>query len=393
MAPEMPSIHVYRRKWRDKQKREIVAKTYSAQIRFSREGRAFLRDTGETNERKAREAARRIADKIAETELVARASDVLTVKRMFAKWVDEYGHRLRSADDIKWQIQKLADGVGLETEVETISNKTIHGFVQGQKAVGASVFVVNRCLETFRSILNYAALRWEAPVKVIAWKSFMQREPRERNVYLSPEEARALVAACPRHIGLAVLWSLYTGARLDETQTLTWERVDRRHGFVEVLTKAKGEEPVYRTIWLSDKSDSVLRSASCDETGHPKLVFEGQLVFDLTNRRRHWEAARKAIGRPELRFHDLRHVCASWLRQYARSDLKLIGRAVGHSNASTTSRYAHVHDLEVVEAFKRLPDLGLPGAMHETDGVRLSSEAINSAAQIENKLAEGAIDQ
>jgi len=70
--------------------------------------------------------------------------------------------------------------------------------------------------------MNYAAEMWEESIRVISWRKMMQEEGSTREVYLSPEEARRLMERLPSHIALAFAFSLYTGMRLDELETLIW---------------------------------------------------------------------------------------------------------------------------------------------------------------------------
>jgi integrase len=56
-----------------------------------------------------------------------------------------------------------------------------------------------------------------------------------------------------------------------------------------------------------------------------------------------WRAITKAAGITGLRIHDLRHSFASQLASGGAS-LPLIGALLGHSNPTTTHRYAHLFD-------------------------------------------------
>jgi integrase len=51
--------------------------------------------------------------------------------------------------------------------------------------------------------------------------------------------------------------------------------------------------------------------------------------------------ARVKAGYPTVRFHDLRHACASLLIQ-AGEDLYAVGEVLGHTQVQTTRRYAHL---------------------------------------------------
>jgi site-specific recombinase XerD len=58
---------------------------------------------------------------------------------------------------------------------------------------------------------------------------------------------------------------------------------------------------------------------------------------------RAWPAIRAAAGIEDVHIHDLRHSAASMMVS-AGNSLELIGGVLGHSQASTTERYAHLMD-------------------------------------------------
>jgi integrase len=60
----------------------------------------------------------------------------------------------------------------------------------------------------------------------------------------------------------------------------------------------------------------------------------------------HWRPARKALGLPALRFHDLRHTYASLMHAQGRSMLE-VSRWMGHSTYQLTAdTYSHLWDGE-----------------------------------------------
>ena len=66
-----------------------------------------------------------------------------------------------------------------------------------------------------------------------------------------------------------------------------------------------------------------------------------------------WYQAKAAIGRPELRVHDLRHTAASaWLG--AGADPKVVQRVLGHASAAMTmDLYGHLIDRNLWDAADR----------------------------------------
>ena len=78
-------------------------------------------------------------------------------------------------------------------------------------------------------------------------------------------------------------------------------------------------------------------------------------LFPITKQllRQDWEAARAAIGRPDLRLHDLRHTFAQRLEDAGAGDM--ISDALHHSDPKLRRRYSHVR-LERLR--ERLDNLG-----------------------------------
>lgn len=66
----------------------------------------------------------------------------------------------------------------------------------------------------------------------------------------------------------------------------------------------------------------------------------------LTEAAKVWQRIRKRAGVPDARIHDLRRTLGSWLVAQGHS-LPLIGRALNHTNMSTTQIYVRL-DLEPV---------------------------------------------
>jgi integrase len=72
----------------------------------------------------------------------------------------------------------------------------------------------------------------------------------------------------------------------------------------------------------------------------------GQHVKEI---KKAWHTIRKAAGFPEVRIHDLRHTHASHLVSNGLS-LSIVGKLLGHTQASTTQRYAHLADAPLRQA-------------------------------------------
>jgi integrase len=201
---------------------------------------------------------------------------------------------------------------------------------------------VNRHLATVRSIYNLAR-KWGVydGVNPAASPNMMQERGRDR--YLTPEQTRALAAALDRDFNQTAAVALFvlmtTGARKQEILKARWEHVDLDRRMLTV-PRSKSGRP--RHIPLSPPVVAVLaRQLRRRVDGHP-FVFPGKNPGEpLENVRSTWERVRSAAGLDDdLRIHDLRHSFASVLAN-AGTPLNEIGVILGHSQLSTTQRYAH----------------------------------------------------
>jgi integrase len=103
------------------------------------------------------------------------------------------------------------------------------------------------------------------------------------------------------------------------------------------------------TRWAADRDDEAWLFAA---------PHGGPLNEANWKRAVRWTAATKAIGRPRLRVHDLRHTAASlWLA--AGADPKVVQRVLGHSSAAMTmDLYGHLIDQNLWDAAAKVTPFG-----------------------------------
>lgn len=93
------------------------------------------------------------------------------------------------------------------------------------------------------------------------------------------------------------------------------------------------------------------------EPGRDALVFTGETGGHVAHSvlRRRFRAACEAVGRPGLRWHDLRHTGAVLAAQAGATLPELMSR-LGHSTVRAALRYQHVardRDAEIAAAMSR----------------------------------------
>ncbi|KRQ03095.1 tyrosine-type recombinase/integrase [Bradyrhizobium manausense] len=152
-----------------------------------------------------------------------------------------------------------------------------------------------------------------------------------------------------QHAAAALRLLLFTGSRLREILDLRWKEYDAGRGLLFLPDSKTGQ----KTVVLSAPAIAILDALP--RVGLYVIAGESAGAKDETPRadlNRPWRAVRKRAGIEDVRIHDLRHSFAS---VGAGSDLGLpiIGRLLGHTQASTTQRYAHI----AVHPAKRAADL------------------------------------
>jgi integrase len=132
----------------------------------------------------------------------------------------------------------------------------------------------------------------------------------------------------------AIRLLLFTGCRLREILYLKWEHVDLERGLLFLSDSKTGR----KTVILNAPALAVL--AGIARLG--SYVVPGddpeQPRADL---KRPWEAVARRAGLDGVRLHDLRHTYASF-GAGGGLGLPIIGKLLGHTQASTTQRYAHL---------------------------------------------------
>ena len=107
-----------------------------------------------------------------------------------------------------------------------------------------------------------------------------------------------------------------------------------------------------KTIPLNEPALEVLADAKRVE-GNPYVVIGTKEGAYLTDLQKPWRRVRKAVELEDVRIHDLRHTFASEAVMGGES-LPLVGRILGHTQAQTTARYAHLADDPLQRASERV---------------------------------------
>lgn len=147
---------------------------------------------------------------------------------------------------------------------------------------------------------------------------------------------------------------LNTGLRLSEVTNLKWNDIDLMTGQVKVV-EGKGLKD--RILWLDENTLTILRKwkqRQFKEWGKSDLVFTTRSLRQLDGK-----AVRsmiktysdKAGVKKHITTHSLRHTFASDLLRDTKN-IRIVQKALGHADISSTQIYTHIVDEELEEALK-----------------------------------------
>jgi integrase len=197
---------------------------------------------------------------------------------------------------------------------------------------------------------------------------------------LTPEQTKRLVefVSEDRLAALYVL-AVTAGLRQGELLGLKWEDVDLDHGILHVKRTIKDGKPVYgtpktakgrRSVKLTAKAVEALEKHRERQIEERKQLVKLRRACDLvfptrvgTPISRHNLVTRSfkpplvRAGLPDIRFHDLRHTCAT-LMLVVGTNPKVVQEMLGHANVSITlDTYSHLLPNMQGEAVGRLDNL------------------------------------
>jgi integrase len=262
--------------------------------------------------------------------------------------------------DIKRFLQNVAEG---KTAVDVRTRKYGRARVSGGRGTASRTVGLLGGIFSFARDLELIIANPVQGVKRFADKR-CTRFLSEAELASLGEALRVASSAGSNPYGIAVIRLLiFTGARKSEIEALRWSEVSIDQALLSLADSKTGQ----KTLLLNPGALSVLSELQCvDESD---FVFPaGKGLGHYVGTPKVWGKVRNIAGLSDVRIHDLRHSFASIAVSMGAS-LPIIGALLGHRDAATTQRYAHLQD----------------------DPVRSATNAV--AARIEVHLGRGAMVQ
>lgn len=236
---------------------------------------------------------------------------------------------LTSADLVRHAQQRHKEGTG----PATINND----FIWLRSAFRSAR--IGRALDLPEQALEDAAYLCRKE-RLIGKSKPRMRRPERRElemllVWFSPSRRRSKIPMQD-----IVLFAVFSGRRQEEICTIRWADFDGRRGRVLVRDMKHPREKIDTWVDLPEPALAVIKR-------QPKV---NDLIFPCDPKSVGGKFANgcKMLGIDDLRFHDLRHECASWLFERGW-DIPRVARVTGHKSWATLQRYTHLSTGEVFD--------------------------------------------
>jgi integrase len=262
-----------------------------------------------------------------------------------------------------------------------VTVEKVQAFQTAKPAEGLAPQTVKHLLALLRQMLNHA-VDWGLIRHNPARKVKPPRIPKREMDFLSPAEVRLFLEHVPARWYALILTAITSGLRQGELLAMRWanlEVANGRYSVKECLVPAREtEESGFRAPKTESSVQPVDLSPACLAAllAHRKRQAEERLqagpswqehdlVFctatggPLNGRnvvQRVFEPALRAAGLRHIRFHDMRHTCASLLIAQGEC-IKYVQRQLRHASAQITlNTYAHLLPETGQAAARRMDD-------------------------------------
>ncbi len=310
----------------------------------------------------------------------------LTLGEHLTRWLEESVRgnvRPRTLDNYRLQVERHISPALGSVKLKDLSPAHVQRLIRDKLDSGLSPASVRYVHAVLRRALRQA-VRWGLAPRNAAEAVDLPKLVRKEARALSPEEARRFLAACSgeRLEALYVL-GVTSGLRQGELLGLKWEDVDLDRGTLLVRRQIQrmrdGSGLAFlplknpesrREVALGPMAVSALRKHRARQAEEKlmlgSLYDDRGLIFttghgtplEATNVvDRSFKPLLRAAGLPDIRFHDLRHTCATLMLSMGLSP-KVAQERLGHADVSVTMGiYSHVTPETRREAAGAIEDL------------------------------------
>jgi integrase len=293
----------------------------------------------------------------------------LTIEEYLARWLNNSVRgsvKSTTHESYEQQIRKHINPALGALKLSTLSPAHVQGFYRNKLDEGLSARTVRYQHVILHKALKQA-LRWGMVPRNVTEAVDPPKVHKKEIDTLSPSEVRKLLeAARGERLEALYVLAVSTGLRLGELQGLKWQDIDLKSGNLSVrrtlsrtkaglqLTSPKTPKS-RRKIKLISMAVEALQShqqrqqeeisamsARWKDNGLVFCSYTGTFIDRHNVATRSFKPLLKRAGLQEIRFHDLRHTCATIFLSRGTHP-KIVQELLGHANiAITLDTYSHV---------------------------------------------------
>ncbi len=233
--------------------------------------------------------------------------------------------------------------------VNEIDSRVVGQLLASKRAAGLAPATVEKIRVTLGRSFELG-MQWSVPgTEKNPTRGLGKPVQNARDRFLTPEESERLRRAAAKSdnpqlqhiVGLLLL----TGARKRELLDAQWSHfdLDRRSWLVPLSKSGKS-----RRIPLSSAALGIIQQLPRIK-GCPWVVANLKTRKPFVTLKTGWSRAIRDARLPGLRIHDLRHSAASFMIS-SGVPIYTVGQVLGHASVSSTARYSHVGNLDLLNA-------------------------------------------
>jgi len=246
--------------------------------------------------------------------------------------------------------------------LESIHMGTLKTYITNRKKSGVKNRTVNAGLQVVRHMLNLAASEWlnddGRPWLDCAPKIRLLHEDDKDEPYpLSWEEQHHLFRELPEDLRNITLFLVNTGVREQVACQLRWEwevEVPELDTSYFIIPKKIEKNRQARIVVLNDAAKSVIEN---QRGTHADYVFAHQWRGQWRPRYQvnstAWQNARKRVGLPHVKVHDLKHTFGRRLRK-ANVSFEDRQDLLGHKSGRITTHYSDAEIKNLIDASNKV---------------------------------------
>lgn len=229
--------------------------------------------------------------------------------------------------------------------IANIGRLDLQGYKDGLLATDLAKSSINQRLAAIKSLLTYASEVGYTRYNIGKGVRLLKLSNSLASRIIEQGDILRIIAAEPNarnHALLTVLY--YTGARISEICSLTWQDLTPRQEGGQVTLFGKGGKT--RVVKINARIWAILAELRADSApADPVFASRQGGVLDASQVHRIVKAAAGRVGFSRVSAHWFRHGHASHSLD-AGCPVHVLKESLGHASLATTSRYAHARPTE-----------------------------------------------